>query len=74
FWDATEKSLVVAITSCDTEKLGDPTSFRVTNLLPGARYRLTVDGVSQGDVQPADGTLKVDTRVGTHTITLQQVP
>ena len=73
YWDAAEKSLVVALTSCADEKVGDPTSFRVTNLLPGARYRLTVDGVSQGDAQPADGTLTVDTRVGTHTIILQQL-
>jgi len=73
YWDADDKALVVAITSCDTEKLGDPTSFRVTNLVPGGRYRLTVDGVVQSDVQPADGTLSVDTRVGTHTIVLQQL-
>src|SRR5439155_644076 len=53
--------------------VGDPTSFRVTNLLPGARYRLTVDGVSQGDAQPADGTLPLDTPVGTHTLVLQQL-
>lgn len=74
FWDAGERALFVAITSCAKERLGDPTSFRVTNLLPGAHYRLTVDGVHADElVQPKGGDITVDTKVGAHTIVLQQI-
>jgi len=74
YWDAAEKALFVSITSCDSAKLGEPTSFRVTNLLPGTRYRLTVDGQVQDAVlEPTAGTLTIDTKVGSHSLVLQQI-
>jgi hypothetical protein len=73
FWDRDEKTLFVSITSAAQDKLGDPTSFRVTKLHATATYRLTIDGQDSGDLQPADGTLKIETRVGPHNITLRQL-
>jgi hypothetical protein len=73
YWDATEKALYVSITSCDKGKLGEPTSFRVSNLLPGTRWRLSIDGVHTDGVEPKGGTITVDTKVGAHAIVVQQL-
>ena len=73
YWDAKAGALFVSLTSCDTSRHNDPTSFRVTNLLPGAPYRVTVDGRAVADVRPEDGTLTVDTHVGRHTVVVQRL-
>lgn len=75
YWDAAERSLIVSITACDKAKIGEPTSFTVTNLLPGTRYRLNVDGVNgTGVLEPRNGEIRIDTRVGAHNLVLQQLP
>jgi hypothetical protein len=74
YWDVAERALFVSITSCEKAKLGEPTSFRVTNLQPGVNYRLIVDGEADDSVvQATAGSFTVDTTVGTHAIILQQV-
>lgn len=72
YYDADRRTLFVSITSCERAKLGEPTSFRMTNLLP-TRYRLTVDGESS-DLEPRGGEITVDTKVGAHAIVLTQLP
>lgn len=67
YWDEAEQALFIGLTSCDTDRLGTATQFRVTNLQPGADYRVTIDGHDQTIAAP-DGSLEVHTDVGTHTI------
>ena len=75
YYSDQEKALFVSLTSCDRAKLGEPTSFRVTTLLPGTRWRLTTDGVHGEEVlEPRGGELRVDTNVGAHSFVLQQLP
>lgn len=75
YWDAEQRALIVSITSCDKAQLGEPTSFTVTNLLPGSRYRLTADGVPGDEVlEPRGGEIRIDTKVGAHNLVLQQLP
>ena len=73
YWDAADKALYVSTTSCDKAKLGEPTSFRVSNLLPGTRWRLTIDGVATDGLEPRGGQIVVDTKVGAHAIVLRQL-
>ncbi|HEY3604721.1 MAG TPA: hypothetical protein VGL04_08615, partial [Sporichthyaceae bacterium] len=73
YWSKDEKALFVSITSCNKAKLGEPTSFRVTNLLPGTTWRLTIDGVATDGIEPRGGEITVDTKVGAHSIVLQQL-
>lgn len=73
YWDKEARALYVAITSCDRTRFGDPTCFQVDNLLPGARYLVSIDGQRLEPTVPKEGSITVETRVGSHTIVVQQL-
>jgi len=52
--------------------LGQETTFRVTNLAPGAKYRVLMDGQEYQDWQLREHKIQVRTTVGTHSIIIQQ--
>lgn len=73
YWDKEARALHVAIASCDKARFNDPTSFQVDNLLPGAHYVVSIDGQRNPQpIVPTDGSITIETRVGSHTIVVQQ--
>jgi len=63
-----------SFTTVDREAKGDPTSYRITKLAPGARYTVAVSG-SEATEETADrsGTITVNARIGTHTTVVRRV-
>jgi hypothetical protein len=60
-----------SFTSVDRPRLGDPTSYRITKLAPGARYRVSVTGTEPVEVNAsATGEVSVSARFGTHVTTV----
>jgi hypothetical protein len=72
-WDAGERALHASFSTVDRSAEGRPTSLRITNLLPGATYRITIDGSVAGEQKPLQDTLEIATTIGNHTLTVQQL-
>jgi hypothetical protein len=63
-----------SFTSVDRDRLGDPTSYRITQLLPGLRYHVAVSGtpavITEADT---NGEITVQARIGTHTTVVRRL-
>jgi hypothetical protein len=63
-----------AFTSVDRDKLGEPTSYKITKLAPGARYTVAVSGnESKEETASATGEITVNAKIGTHTTVVRRV-
>jgi hypothetical protein len=71
YFDRALGTLNIAICTADSDVLGQPTSFDVTNLAPGVRYRVILDGAESGDWEMHGETLRIRTQVGSHTCIVQ---
>jgi hypothetical protein len=71
YFDRALGTLNIAICTADSDVLGQPTSFDVTNLAPGVRYRVILDGAESGDWEMHGETLRIRTKVGSHTCIVQ---
>ena len=72
YYDPALRTLNIALSTVDATALGRETTFRVTNLAPGARYRILMDGQEYQDWQLRDHKIQVRTTVGTHSFIIQQ--
>jgi hypothetical protein len=60
-----------SFTSVDRERLGDPTSYRITTLTPGARYRVSVSGTDPVEATASStGEITVAAKFATHVTTV----
>src|SRR4029453_17344151 len=59
YYDPALRTLNIALSTVDATALGRETPFRVTNLAPGARYRVLMDGQEYQDWQLRDHKIQV---------------
>ena len=69
-YDEARRMLVVATDAGVPAERGKPTTFRVTNVVPG-RCSVVADGKTSDDWREVDGDLEVSTTVGTHTFLIR---
>jgi hypothetical protein len=63
-----------AFTSVDRAKLGEPTSYKVTKLTPGAKYQVAVSGAPVTETNAdAKGEISVKAKIGTHTTIVRRI-
>lgn len=63
-----------SFTSVDRDKLGEPTSYRITKLAPGARYTVALSGAETTEATASGtGEITVNSKIGTHTLVVRRV-
>jgi hypothetical protein len=63
-----------SFTSVDRDKLGEPTSYRITKLAPGAKYLLALSGAPATEATAdATGEISVKAKIGTHTLVVRRI-
>lgn len=62
-----------AFTSVDRDKLGEPTSYKITKLAPGQRYTVDVSGTVKEEIASATGEITVNAKIGTHTTVVRRI-
>jgi len=63
-----------SFTSVDRGKLGEPTSYSITKLTPGARYQVAVSGSEVTEATASNtGEITVSAKVGTHTTQVRRI-
>lgn len=73
YYDPDLRALNIALHTVDASALGKETTFRVSNLLRGAQYRVLMDGKEYSGWDWKDGEMEIRATIGTHTLVIQQV-
>ncbi|MGQ0843302.1 MAG: linalool dehydratase/isomerase domain-containing protein [Sporichthyaceae bacterium] len=72
--DSTVDTFSGAFTTVNKDRLGEPTSYTITNLTPGARYEVRRSNAeTQEIVASATGELALDAKIATHTVKVRRV-
>jgi hypothetical protein len=58
----------------DRDKLGEPTSYKITKLAPGARYQVARSGAATTEATAsATGEIPISATIGTHTLVVRRI-
>jgi hypothetical protein len=58
----------------DRDKLGEPTSYKITKLAPGAKYLVALSGAPATEATAsATGEISVKAKIGTHTLVVRRI-
>ena len=63
-----------SFTTVDKARLGDPTSYRITQLVPGVRYQVALSGQPTSEATAdASGEISVSAKLAPHTLVVRRV-
>jgi hypothetical protein len=69
-----DRAFYGAFTTVNKDKMGEPTSYKITKLAPGQRYTVAVSGAAvKEETASASGEITINAKIGTHTTVVRRI-